>query len=265
MLVSLNLSNEKYSEMSPFHVIIPARYQSSRLPGKPLMEIAGKTMIEHVVNRAKVSKAKTVIVATDDARIKETVENFGGEAVMTSTDHQSGSDRIAEVVKIIGLNDESIIVNVQGDEPDIPPTLINQVVELLEEKSQAVMSTTCAPLENSQQLNDPSVVKVVTNQAGYAIYFSRATIPWVRQEDSSGLADIAVDVVRRHLGIYAYRSSYIQQFAARSPCELERQEKLEQLRAMWHGEKIACAKATEVPGPGVDSEADLLRVRELWG
>jgi len=229
------------------------------------MEIAGKTMIEHVVDRARASSAKTVVVATDDIRIKQTVQNFGGEAVMTSTAHHSGSDRIAEAAGIIGLTDESIIVNVQGDEPDMPPALINQVAELLEKKPKAVMSTVGAPLENPRQLTDPSVVKVVTNRAGYAIYFSRATIPWVRREDSSGLADIAVDIVRRHLGIYAYRSSYIRQFAARPPCELERREKLEQLRALWYGEQIACADANEVPGPGVDSEADLLRVREMMG
>ena len=250
--------------MSPFHVIIPARYQSGRLPGKPLMEISGKPMVQHVMERAQRSDATSVVIATDDSRIEQAVKAFGGDVVMTSTAHESGSDRIAEAATTLGLDDDAIIVNVQGDEPDMPPSLINQVAELLANRRGAVMATACAPLEDDSQLMDPSVVKVVTDKNDYAIYFSRATIPWVRSDSSSELADNAAEIVRRHLGIYAYRSGYIQQFASRSPCYLEQLERLEQLRALWHGERIACCNALDVPGPGVDTLQDLENTRKRF-
>jgi len=184
---------------------------------------------------------------------------------MTSPHHLSGSDRIAEAIDKLGFPDQEIIVNVQGDEPKMPPALINQVSELLVQKQLAVMATASASLDNPGQLTDPSVVKVVTDCNGYAIYFSRATIPWVRHETSSRLADNAASVVRRHLGIYAYRCGYIRQFSRQSMCELEQHEKLEQLRVLWHGEKIACAEAVEIPGPGIDTPADLERIRHGVG
>ena len=183
---------------------------------------------------------------------------------MTSTEHQSGGDRIAEAARILGLDDDCQIVNVQGDEPDMPVALINQVAQLLNEKPDAVMATASAPLENEEQLMDPSIVKVVTDKDDYALYFSRATIPWVRSESSSDMADDAVDIVRRHLGIYSYRSQYIQQFAARNPSILEQWEKLEQLRVLWHGERIACTDAIEIPSPGVDNSQDLENARRRF-
>lgn len=248
--------------MPPFHVIIPARYDSNRLPGKPLADIDGKPMIRRVVECARRSAADSVTVATDDARIERAVKEFGGTAVMTSPDHPSGTDRIAEAADKLAFSDREIIVNVQGDEPEIPPALIEQVAELLARREDAVMATASAPLGDAGQLNDPSVVKVVTDRDGYALYFSRAAIP--RMRDDTPLPD-AAGVVRRHLGIYAYRCGYLRRFARRPVCELEKHEQLEQLRALWHGEKIACAEAVEIPAPGIDTPADLARIRRTVG
>ena len=220
-------------------------------------------MIEHVVRCAMASAARTVTVATDSAQVEETVRQFDGNVVMTSPEHPSGTDRVAEAAARLKLSDQEIVVNVQGDEPEMPSALIDQVSQLLAQKPQSVVATASAPLDSRAQLTDPSVVKVVTDADGYAIYFSRATIPWVRDAHSSALADNAVNVVRRHLGIYAYRCGYLKRLAGRQICELERYEKLEQLRILWHGEKIACAHAVEIPGPGVDTLEDLERVRRL--
>ena len=250
--------------MEPFHVIIPARHGSSRLPGKPLLELGGRPLVQRVVERARESGAESVTVATDDERILRAVENFGGAAVMTSTDHHSGSDRVAEAVEILGLPGETIVVNVQGDEPDMPAALIDQVAALLADDAEAVMATASGELENLGQLTDPSVVKVVTDRRGYALYFSRATIPWVRGDDHSGFDEEAAHHVRRHIGIYAYRAGYIRVFAARPPSPLERLERLEQLRALWHGEKIACGEAVAAPAPGIDTPADLERARRRF-
>ncbi len=249
----------------PFHIIIPARFHSSRLPGKPLLEIAGKPMIQRVVERCRESGASRIVVATDDQRIVDVVEGFGGQAALTSRDHPSGSDRIAEASQKLGLAADDVIVNVQGDEIDMPAALINQVASALDAGSDAVMATASAPLAYPEEVSDPSVVKVVSDQSGYAIYFSRATIPWVRDELTSGLAGHAQDYIRRHLGIYAYSAGYIRTFAARGHCQLEDLEKLEQLRALWHGEKIRCVEALQSPGPGIDTEQDLQRAREAFG
>ncbi len=249
--------------MPPFHVIIPARYGSSRLPGKPLAEIGGQPMIRRVVECARRSAAETVTVATDDARIERAVQAFGGTAVMTSPDHPSGTDRIAEAAEKLGFADHEIIVNVQGDEPEMPPALIAQVAELLAGQDAgtggAEMATASAPLDDPEQLNDPAVVKVVTDRDGYALYFSRAAIARKRDQDESSPPHAGV--VRRHLGIYACRCGYLRRFAQRPACALEQREQLEQLRALWHGEKIACAEAVEVPAPGIDTPADLARIR----
>ena len=245
-----------------FHVIIPARYASHRLPGKALLDIGGKPMIQHVVERCNQSAAKSVVVATDDDRIVDVVKGFGGDAVLTSRDHPSGSDRIAEACRILGLEDQDIIVNVQGDEPDMPAALIDQVAQALASDGVASMATASTLLEDRSQLTDPSVVKVVTDRKGYAIYFSRATIPWVRSENSSKLAETAIKYGRRHLGIYAYRAGYIKTFAARESCELENLEKLEQLRGIWYGDRILCVDAVDTPGPGIDTEQDLERARK---
>lgn len=250
--------------MTDFHVIIPARYQSGRLPGKSLMDIAGKPMIQHVVECCNSSAALGVTVATDDQRIVDAVESFNGNAVMTSGSHQSGSDRIAEAAKSLGLQDDDIVVNVQGDEPDMPAGLIDQVADALQSDFNAEMATAYAALDSVEQLNDPSVVKVVTNSSSHAIYFSRATIPWVRSETSAGLAENAVQHVRRHIGIYAYTSGYIQKFTQRGSCDLEDFEKLEQLRGIWHGDKIQCVEAVAIPGPGIDTPNDLECFRKLF-
>ncbi len=249
----------------PFHIIIPARFQSSRLPGKPLLEIAGKPMIQHVVESCQESEAAGVVVATDDSRIVEAVARFGGQSVLTSRDHLSGSDRIAEASQKLGLATDDIVVNVQGDEFDMPAALIDQVANALVAGGKAVMATASAPLTCAADASDPSVVKVVSDQSGYAIYFSRATIPWVRDESTSGLADYAQNHIRRHLGIYAYSAGYIRTFSGRGHCQLENLEKLEQLRALWHGEKIRCVEAVQIPGPGIDTEQDLQRAREALG
>ena len=248
----------------PFQIIIPARFQSSRLPGKPLLEIAGKPLIRHVVERCRQSEASRIVVATDDARIVEAVRRFGGQTMLTSGCHASGSDRVAEVARKLDLAADDIIVNVQGDEIDMPAVLINQVAHALDARSAAVMATASAPLACAADASDPSVVKVVSDQSGYAIYFSRAPVPWARDESTSGLAVQAQDHMRRHLGIYAYSAGYIRKFASRGSCPLEELEKLEQLRALWHGEKIRCVEALQVPGPGIDTERDLQRVRQAF-
>lgn len=251
--------------MPAFHIIIPARYGSSRLPGKPLADIGGKPMIRRVVECARRSAASSVTVATDDARIEQAVKAFGGTAVMTSPNHPSGTDRIAEAAGKLGFSDREIIVNVQGDEPEIPSALINQVAELLARQEFAVMATVSAPLDHPGQLDDPSVVKVVTDRNGFALYFSRAAISRARNGDGGASGPDAAGPARRQLGIYAYRYGYLRRFARRPVCELEKHEQLEQLRALWHGDKIACAVAVEIPAPGIDTPADLERIRRTAG
>ena len=254
--------------MEDFHIIIPARYASTRLPGKPLLDIAGKSLIQRVVECAQQSEAKSVTVATDHNEILREVRRLGGNALLTRTDHESGSDRIAEAAAKLGLQDKDIIVNVQGDEPEMPVELINQVAQLLVEKAQAVMATAYAYIDDWQQISDSSVVKVVTDHQGYALYFSRAAIPFRRDVQQNSIEGSLFNeqgaFYCRHLGIYAYRAGYIKQFANRPVCHLEEIEKLEQLRVLWHGEKIACCKAIKAPGPGVDTEADLVEARAFF-
>ena len=245
-----------------YHIIIPARFGSSRLPGKPLLDIAGKPLIQHVVEQCMQCPAESVVVATDHQQILEVVEAFGGCAVMTSEDHPSGSDRIAEACRTLGLDDGAMVVHAQGDEPDIPPVLVDQVANALAGDSEAEMATAGVPLVTAAEVTDTSVVKVVVDCNQRALYFSRASIPWVR--DAASREEI-IPNLRRHLGIYAYRAGYIQKFAARPSCTLEELEKLEQLRVLWHGEKIHCVDAVEVPGPGIDTEDDLARARDMHG
>ena len=244
-----------------FHVIIPARYASRRLPGKALLDIGGKPMIGRVIECAQRSEAESVAVATDDERIADAAREFGAKAVMTSREHNCGAERIDEAADALELDDRDIIVNVQGDEPDMPAALIDQVARLIAQKPLASMATAAAPL-NAAQLRQPSVVKVVCDRDGYALLFSRAAVPWTSGEDiSGGGGGSSGDIARRHLGIYAYRREYLRRFTKMGGCELERREKLEQLRALWHGDKIACADAVEAPSAGVDTRADLERVR----
>ena len=248
-----------------FHVIIPARYASSRLPGKPLLDIAGKPMLQHVCERAMESGAASVTVATDDRRIVEAVESFGMTSCMTSENHSSGTERLAEAAAIIGLGAEDIVVNLQGDEPLMPPSLLAQVAGILDGDHGADMSTLCTRIHTAAELFDPHVVKVVMDRVGNALYFSRAVIPWDRDAfavTTEALPDEAIHF--RHLGIYAYRVGFLEAYVTKEACELERMESLEQLRVLWHGGRIHVAEAEQVPGHGVDTAEDLDNVRSLF-
>jgi 3-deoxy-manno-octulosonate cytidylyltransferase (CMP-KDO synthetase) len=253
--------------MTDFRVVIPARYASQRLPGKPLLDIAGRPMVQHVYERALASGAAQVVVATDDARIDSAVRGFGGEVCMTSADHASGTDRIAEVAARGGWSDETVVVNLQGDEPLIPVELLSFVAQTLESHADAEVATLAVPLVDAEQLFDTNTVKVVMDANGYALYFSRATIPWQRDRFVPG-GDPQPDWLEgmfRHLGLYAYRAGLLHRYAALTPSPIERMESLEQLRVLWHGGRIAVAVADVEPPPGVDTQADLERVRRALG
>ncbi|USD23469.1 3-deoxy-manno-octulosonate cytidylyltransferase [Microbulbifer variabilis] len=249
-----------------FDVIIPARFGSSRLPGKPLADIAGKPMVQHVFERACESDAERVIVATDDMRVAEAVRGFGGEVCMTSADHASGTDRLQEVAVNLGLADDRILVNVQGDEPLIPAQVINQVAANLAENTRAGVATLCEPILAVEDFRNPNIVKVVAAQSGLARYFSRAPIPWPRDAFAVHANELPQGLEpRRHIGIYAYRVALLQSFVTWPVAPLEQFEALEQLRFLYHDENIHVAVAcAEVPG-GVDTEQDLQRMRELLG
>jgi 3-deoxy-manno-octulosonate cytidylyltransferase (CMP-KDO synthetase) len=249
-----------------FTVIIPARYQSSRLPGKPLADIAGKPMVQWVYEQAKQSGAERVVVATDDVRIQEVVLAFGGEVCMTSADHESGTERLAEVVKLLAIPADHIVVNVQGDEPLIPPEIIGQVAGNLA-ASRAPMATLAVEIDDPQEIFNPNVVKVVSDKQGYALYFSRAAIPWDRdnfaQNQDKPTAPIITIPLRRHIGIYAYRAGFINTYIHWQPSALEKIESLEQLRVLWYGEKIHVDVAKVTPPVGVDTQHDLDNVRRI--
>jgi len=236
-----------------FVVVIPARYASTRLPGKPLKDIAGKPMIEWVHGQAASSGASEVIVATDDERIVAACRKFGARVEMTSTEHPNGTDRIAELAQRFGWDDQQIVVNVQGDEPLISPLCIAQTARLLGWHPEATIATLTAPLESDAEFRDPNFVKVVVDRHGFALYFSRAPIPWPR--------DGGTPAVQRHVGLYAYRAGGLKAISAAPPCALEETEKLEQLRALWLGFKIIVASAAEPPSPHVDTEEDLDKIR----
>lgn len=246
-----------------FIVIIPARYASSRLPGKPLADINGKSMVVHVMERAKESGAERVIVATDHPDVFNEVQAAGGEACMTRADHQSGTERLAEVIERYGFSDDDIIVNVQGDEPMIPPVIIRQVADNLA-SCNAGMATLAVPIETAEEAFNPNAVKVVRDVNGYALYFSRAAIPWERERFAESKETIG-DNFLRHIGIYAYRAGFIRRYVNWAPSQLEHIELLEQLRVLWYGEKIHVAVAKEIPSVGVDTPEDLQRVREFFG
>lgn len=248
-----------------FVVVIPARYASTRLPGKPLADIHGKPMVQHVVEKALQSGADRVIVATDDERVQQALAPFaaaaGFEVCMTSPDHQSGTERLAEVCRHYGFAADTIIVNVQGDEPLIPPVIIRQVADNLAAAS-APMATLSVPIRDAEEAFNPNAVKVVTDREGYALYFSRASIPWDRDRFAQSREQIG-DHYQRHIGIYAYRAGFIQRYVDWAPSALEQVEALEQLRVLWYGEKIHVAQALEAPPVGVDTQADLDKVRAL--
>ncbi|PNH93200.1 3-deoxy-manno-octulosonate cytidylyltransferase [Vibrio diazotrophicus] len=244
-----------------FTVVIPARYQSTRLPGKPLADIGGKPMIQWVYEQSLLAGAERVIIATDDARVEQAVKAFGGTVCMTSPDHQSGTERLAEVVALMGIEDDHIIVNVQGDEPLIPPAIVRQVADNLA-ASNAPMATLSVEIDHESEVFNPNAVKVVTDKDGYALYFSRATIPWDRDNFASEDKTI-VQPLMRHIGIYAYRAGFINTYINWQPSQLEKIECLEQLRVLWYGEKIHVAVALEAPPAGVDTPEDLELVRSI--
>ena len=249
-----------------YTVVIPARHGSTRLPGKPLLEIAGKTMVQRVWEQARLSSASEVVIATDDQRILDEAQRFGATVCMTSKDHPSGTDRLQEVASHFGWAEEQIVVNVQGDEPLVPPSIIDQVAENLQTNDQAGIATLSAPIERAEVFHDANSVKVVADCSGFALYFSRAPIPWPRDEMSEEANSLPQALVpQRHIGIYAYRVAFLHRFVTWPVAPLESAEKLEQLRAMTHGVKIHVAPAYEIPPAGVDTAEDLEQVRRLLG
>lgn len=250
--------------MATFKIIIPARFGSSRFPGKALAVIAGKPMIQHVYERSLQSGAARVIIATDHQRIQIAAEAFGAEVCMTSDKHKSGTDRLAEVVTKLNFSDDEIIVNVQGDEPLIPPTIIKQTANDLAEHVEVGVATLCEPLETAEQLFAPNIAKVVFDAQNYALFFSRAPIPWDRERfplDRKTL--LQKNVFFRHLGIYSYRVGFLKKFVTWNACKIEDLECLEQLRMLWHGAKIYVGIAQAASMIGVDTPQDLEKVKKL--
>ncbi len=246
--------------MTAYHIVIPARYASSRFPGKPLQLIHGKTMLEHVYQVAKKSSANCIVIATDDQRIAQVAETFCDQVVMTSDQHQSGTDRLAEVCQIKNWSDSEIVVNLQGDEPLTPPKLLHQVANNLHENASASIATLTTPLTQQSEVEDPNIVKVVSDINGFALYFSRASIPFQRDNKSEMFE---LSNYQRHLGIYAYRVSFLKDYTNMSQSKFELIEKLEQLRVLYHGHKIHTQQAIELPGPGIDTPEDLHKIYSL--
>ncbi len=242
-------------------IIIPARYGSSRLPGKALADVAGKTLLERVHECAQRSEAGEVIIATDDERIRRTAEGFMARVCMTSQQHASGTERIAEVVERLRLPDEEIVLNLQGDEPLMPPKLLDLVAKTLREDAGAVMATAACVIDSYESFIDPNIVKVVRDARGRALYFSRAPVPWPRNRRPADQQPAPDGFGLRHIGLYAYRAGFIRRYARWDPSPLEAIEMLEQLRILWHGDEIAVCETDSPPPPGVDTAADLERVR----
>ena len=250
-----------------FTVLIPARYASSRLPGKALADIAGKPMVVRVAERARASGAAAVWIATDDERIRAAARDHGCDAIMTRADHASGTDRLAEAAERLALGDDEIVVNVQGDEPLMPPDLIGRLAHALAQRTAASIATAAVAITGAEELFNPNAVKVVCDHAGYALYFSRAPIPFARDAFGAGgkrSGPLPRDLpAYRHLGIYAYRAGFLRAYARHAPAAIERFEALEQLRALWHGHRIAVVIADTAPPPGVDTPEDLEHTRQL--
>ena len=245
-----------------FHIVIPARLASTRLPNKPLADIGGAPMIVQVARRAALAGAAQVVVATDADEVRQACEAHGVRALMTRAYHPSGSDRLAEAVELLGLADDALVVNVQGDEPLIAPAMIRSCAELLAAKPPCAMATVAHAIDDDSEFANPNVVKLVTDAQGLALYFSRAPIPWWRDAPGGG-ARVKPDAVLRHVGLYAYRAGFLRRFPTLAVSPLEQIEALEQLRVLWHGERIAVHVSDERPGPGVDTPEDLERVRRL--
>jgi len=247
-----------------FCVLIPARLASTRLPGKPLADIGGLPMVVRVAQRAAQAGAEQVVVAADDARIVQACAAHGVRALLTRTDHASGSDRLAEACAQLGLDGDRVVVNVQGDEPLIEPALIRECALLLQQRDDCVMSTAAHPIDALTDYLDPNIVKVVLDARGDALYFSRAPIPWQRDGGNASRPALPMPPALRHVGVYAYRASFLRGFPALPAAPLERTEALEQLRVLWHGHHIAVLVSTRAPGTGVDTPEDLARVRALF-
>lgn len=246
-----------------FRVVIPARYASTRLPGKPLLDLAGKPMIQHVIERSLQSGASETIVATDDDRVIDAIAHSGATVVKTRSDHVSGSDRIVEVVESLGLDSRDLVVNVQGDEPLIPPSVIDQVASLVPDDQDTGIATLYEPIRSAEDVFDPNIVKVVVSSTNFALYFSRAPIPWERESFGREIGGSLGNAWKRHIGIYAYRCGALRQFVAMSPSELEQTEALEQLRFLQNDIPIRIAQAMcDVPG-GVDTREDADRIMQL--
>jgi 3-deoxy-manno-octulosonate cytidylyltransferase (CMP-KDO synthetase) len=249
-----------------FTVLIPARLASSRLPDKPLADIAGRPMVVHVAERAARSGAGAVVVAADDPRTVAACAAHGVRAILTRADHATGSDRLAEACAQLGLDGDAMVVNVQGDEPLIEPALIDACAALLAERPECVMATAAHPIDSVAEFANPNVVKVVCDARGRALTFSRAPLPWWRDGYAGGLNTapaLADPPPLRHIGLYAYRAGFLRRYPALPACPLEAIESLEQLRVLWHGERIAVHVSALRPGPGVDTPEDLVRVRAL--
>jgi len=248
-----------------FTVLIPARYASTRLPGKPLLDIAGKPLVVRVAERALASGADQVVIATDDERIRAAALEHGVRAVMTRADHATGTDRLAEAAAQLDLDERGIVVNVQGDEPLLGPELIRDVAEELRAHPEASIATACHAIEDVNEAFSPNVVKVVLDHEGYALYFSRATIPWARDAFAASRDHLPVGLpLYRHYGLYAYRVGFLRRYPSLAPAPVERFEALEQLRALYHGYRIVVRITTGTPAPGVDTPEDLERVRALY-
>ena len=251
-----------------FTVLVPARLASTRLPNKPLADIAGLPMIVRVALNAARSAALRVVVAADDSRIAEACVAHGIEVLLTRADHATGSDRLAEACMLLGLQGSDVVVNVQGDEPLLDPQLIDACAALLAQRPDCVMSTAAHAIDAEDELDNPNVVKVVLDAAGRALYFSRAPIPWTRDARAAGMSPIAAMASHaplRHIGLYAYQAGFLRRFPTLPASPLEHIEALEQLRVLWHGERIAVHVSDSRPGPGVDTPDDLTRVRALFG
>lgn len=247
-----------------FTVLIPARLASTRLPRKPLADLAGVPMIVRVAQRASQSRAREVVVAADHDDIAQACRDHGVRVVLTRPDHASGSDRLAQACESLGLDGDDLIVNVQGDEPLIAPALIDAVAALLRERPQASMSTAAHPVASVAEFTNPNVVKVVLQADGLALYFSRAPIPWARDAFAQGIRALPDPAPLRHIGIYGYRAGFLRAFPRMPQAPVEACEALEQLRALWHGHRIAVHVTPDAPGPGVDTPEDLERVRALF-
>ena len=248
-----------------FIVVIPARFASTRLPGKPLVDIAGKPMVVWVAERARLSGARAIWVATDHSDVLDACRRFGVDAMLTRADHQSGTDRLAEVAERLVLADDQIVVNVQGDEPLIAPELIREMATQLVDHPQAAIATAAHPIEDASGMFNTNQVKVVCDKAGYALYFSRAPIPFARDAFSQSRTELPSGLpVLRHIGIYAYRANFLRTYGSLVPAPIEAYEALEQLRALWHGYRIAVGVTTHAPAAGVDTPRDLELVRQVF-